>query len=121
MADDNHVDVKSTTITLNIKAISSVITGLVAIMGSVWAIDNHYASAADVERMQRGFEGQIRSLRQERAEDELLKLSVKKQLQNGKLDPVDQALYERYQQRVAATQKEEKEAVAQDAAAKAKK
>ena len=104
---------KSPSFTVSLKTITSVITGAVAVMGSVWAIDNHYASAVDVERMQRGFEGQIRSLRQERAEDELLKLSVKKQLQNGKLDPVDQALYDRYQQRVLSTQKEEKEAQAQ--------
>lgn len=93
--------------TISVKTAGSVISGIVAILGSVWAIDNHYASAADVERLQRGMEQQVRQLRIERAEDEVLKLSVKKQVQNGKLDAIDSALLERYTRRIAEAQKEE--------------
>lgn len=119
MADDkDNPEIKSPTISISLKTVGSVISGLVAILGSIWALDSHYASAADVERLQRGMESQVRQLRQERAEDELLKLSVKKQVQNGKLDPVDAALYERYSRRISDTQKEEKEAVALEKAKK---
>lgn len=114
----DDTELKSPSISISLKTVGSIISGLVAILGSIWALDSHYASAADVEKMQRGFESQVRQLRQERAEDELLKLSVKKQIQNGKLDPVDSALYERYARRINDTQKEEKEAVALEKAKK---
>jgi hypothetical protein len=117
MSDDN-TELKSPTISISLKTVGSVISGIVAILGSIWALDSHYASAADVDRLQRGFESQVRQLRQERAEDELLKLSVKKQIQGGKLDPVDTALHERYTRRINDTQKEEKEAVALEKANK---
>jgi hypothetical protein len=116
--ETNDEEIKSPTISISLKTVGSVISGLVAILGSIWALDSHYASAADVERLQRSVESHVRQLRQERAEDELLKLSVKKQVQNGKLDPVDAALYDRYSRRINDTQKEEKEAVALEKAKK---
>lgn len=91
---------------ISIKTISSIVGAIVAILGSIWALDNHYASAADVEKMDRSFSTQINQLRQEKVEDELFALDVKKQSQNGRLSPVDQAMYERYKRRLQETMKD---------------
>lgn len=81
-----------------------------AILGAFWAIDNHYASAADVQVMQRSMETQIRSLKIERTEDEVFKLEMKKQAQKGKLSPEDEALYQRYLRKLNETNKEQRAA-----------
>lgn len=91
---------------LSFKAVSSIFTGIGAVLGAVWAIDTHYASAADLEKVQKSVEAQVIQLRQERVEDELFKLDAKKQTQKGKLDPVEAALYERYSRRIQQTQQE---------------
>ena len=81
-----------------------------AILGGFWAIDNHYASAADVQVMQRSMETQIRSLKIERTEDEVFKLEMKKQTQKGRLSPEDEALYQRYLRKLNDTNKEQRAA-----------
>lgn len=117
MADEE----KASTISINVKTITSVITGVVAVLGAVWAVDNHYASAADIEQVQRNvtvqvqtvqrsLETQVRSLRQERADDEIFKLQMKKESQNGKLSPEDAAMLERFLRRSAETSKEQRAA-----------
>jgi len=96
--------------TVSLKTAGSTIATIVAILGAFWALDNHYASAADVAVLQRSLETQVRSLRQERVEDELFKLDLKKQAQKGKLSPEDEALYQRYLRKVTQTVLEQKTA-----------
>lgn len=95
---------------LKLKTASSTIGAVVAILGAFWAIDNHYASASDVGQLQRSLESQVRSMRIERVEDELFKLDMKKQSQNGKLSPEDAALYQRYSRKLDQTETEQKAA-----------
>lgn len=95
---------------LTIKTLSSTMVAIVALLGGFWAIDNHYASAADIVVLQRSLETQVRSLRIERTEDELFKLDMKKQAQNGKLSPEDEALYQRYLRKLNDTNKEQRAA-----------
>jgi len=90
--------------------LGSTAAGAMAILGAFWAIDNHYASAADVQVMQRSMETQIRSLKIERTEDEVFKLEMKKQTQKGKLSPEDTALYQRYLRKLSDTNKEQRAA-----------
>lgn len=92
----------------NFANISSTVVSVVALLGGFWAIDNHYASAADVQVMQRSMETQIRSLKIERTEDELFKLDMKKQAQRGKLTPEDEALYQRYLRKLTDANKEQR-------------
>ena len=105
----------SKTFTISIKTISTTLGGIVAILGSIWAIDSHYASAADVQLMQRSVEAQVRTMKLERDEDELLKLDMKKQAQGGTLDPGEEALRQRYVRRLEKSQAEEKKAAAAEA------
>lgn len=93
---------------LNIKNLSSTVGAVIAILGGVWAIDSHYASAADIGLLQRSMETQVRSLRIERTEDELFKLDMKKQAQNGKLSPEDEAMYQRYLRKLTDANKEQR-------------
>ncbi len=95
---------------LSFKNLSSTVAAVMAILGGFWAIDNHYASAADVQVMQRSMETQIRSLKIERTEDEVFKLDMKKQAQKGKLSPEDEALYQRYLRKLNETNKEQRAA-----------
>lgn len=88
----------------------STFAGVIAILGGFWAIDSHYASAADLQGMQRSMETQIRSLKIERTEDEVFKLEMKKQAQKGKLSPEDEALYQRYLRKLNETNKEQRAA-----------
>lgn len=87
---------------LGVKQLSSTIVAVVAIMGAFWAIDSHYAAAADVHKLQQSIESQVRLIRQERIEDEIFKLDVKKE-QRGKLTPEEAALYQRYTRRLQQT------------------
>jgi len=85
---------------VSVKTISSSLAGVVAILGSLWAIDTHYASAEDVKQVQQQVNTQIQQIRTEKIEDELFLLDIKKQQQKGKLDPIDAAMYERYSRRL---------------------
>lgn len=93
-----------------LKVTSSGIVPIVAILGAFWALDNHYASAQEVSQMQRSMETQVRSLKIERAEDEVFKLDMKKQAQKGKLSPEDQAIHERYLRKLTDAQMEQRAA-----------
>jgi hypothetical protein len=95
---------------LSFKNLSSTFAGVITILGGFWAIDSHYASAADVQVMQRSMETQIRSLKIERTEDEVFKLEMKKQAQKGKLSPEDEALYQRYLRKLNDTNREQRAA-----------
>ena len=95
---------------LTIKTLSSTMVAIVALLGGFWAIDSHYAAAADIVILQRSLETQVRSLRIERTEDELFKLDMKKQAQKGKLSPEDEALYQRYLRKLNDTNKEQRAA-----------
>lgn len=97
------------------------VPGVLTILGGIWAINNHYASAADIEKVQkkmedhvvgvqRSLETQVRSLRQERADDEIFKLEMKKASQKGRLSPEDSAMLERFLRRSAETNKEQRAA-----------
>ena len=93
---------------LNIKNLSSTVGAVIAILGGFWALDNHYASAADIVVLQRSMETQIRSLKIERFEDELFKLDMKKQAQKGKLSPEDEAAYQRHLRKLDVANKEQR-------------
>jgi hypothetical protein len=98
------------TSSLYLKTASSLVTGVVAILGALWALDNHYASAADLRGLEQSIEKQVRILQQERVEDEMFKLDMKKQSQKGKLSPEDAALYERYSRKITIITNEQKAA-----------
>ena len=118
MADTPEAPVKHERSTAFKLAVAAV-PGIMTILGGVWAIDNHYASAADIQQVQqkmetqvvgvqRSLETQVRSLRQERADDEIFKLEMKKAAQKGKLSPEDSAMLERFLRRSAETNKEQR-------------
>lgn len=90
--------------------VATFAANVLGILGLFWAVDTHYASAADVQVMQRSMETQIRSLKLERTEDEVFKLDMKKQAQKGKLSPEDEALYQRYLRKLNETNKEQRAA-----------
>ena len=90
--------------------VATFAANILAVLGLFWAVDTHYASAADVQVMQRSLETQVRSLRVERTEDELFKLDMKKQAQRGRLSPEDEALYQRYLRKLNDTNKEQRAA-----------
>lgn len=98
MSDINTNDEMPTMI--SVKTLSQTVAGVVAILGSIWAIDTHYASAEDVNKVQQEVNVQIQQLRTEKIEDELFLLDMKKQQQGGKLNPLDAAMYERYTRRL---------------------
>lgn len=93
------------TVSISLKTITTIVTGAITILGGIWALDSHYASAADVSHLQRSMESQITQIRADRIEDELFKLDAKKQAQGGKLDPIDSAIYERYLRKLQETQR----------------
>ena len=108
-------------IPVSLKLSGQVGAAVLTILGALWAIDNHYASAADIAQVQRNMEihvntvqhsleTQVRSLRQERADDEIFKLQMKKEAQNGKLSPEDSAMLERFLRRSTETNKEQRAA-----------
>ena len=90
--------------------VATFAANILGILGLFWAVDSHYASAADVQVMQRSMETQIRSLKIERTEDEVFKLEMKKQAQKGKLSPEDEALYQRYLRKLNDTNREQRAA-----------
>lgn len=94
----------------SLKVTSSVVTATVAILAGMWGIDNHYASAKDVDDLKLTVESQIRAMRQERTEDEISRLVAKKESQRGKLSPEDTAQYDRLMRRIAMTNLEQKAA-----------
>ena len=112
---------ESNTVVKTLKILSSIIVPTAAVLGALWAIDSHYASAADVLVMQRSIETQMRSLKVDRTEDELFKLDMKKQAQKGKLSPEDEALYQRYVRRLSDTSNEQRAADVAAAAEQKKK
>ena len=78
----------------------ATISAVAMLLGSVWAIDSHYASAADVEKIQRNVDSKITQFQQQQLENQLFLLDMKKQQQNGHLDPVDAAMAERYRRQL---------------------
>lgn len=105
----------------SLKVASSVVTATVAILAAVWAVDQHYATAADLSELKqlnsRGIvelkysvDTQIRAMRQERTEDEISRLTAKKEVQQGKLSPEDTAQYNRLLRRIRSNDEEQREA-----------
>ena len=103
---EDKIEHAEESVKISLKTITTIVTGAITILGGIWALDSHYASAADVTQLQRSMESQITQIRADRIEDELFKLDAKKQAQNGKLDPIDSAIYERYLRRLQAIQQE---------------
>lgn len=96
------------TIPASLKISSQLIAAVGIILGGFWGIDNHYASAKDVEDLKQSLETQVRILRQERTEDEISRLVAKKETQNGKLSPEETAQYARLIHRSRVTDQEQK-------------
>lgn len=93
--------------TVKLSTLASTIGGIVAILGSIWALDTHYASAQDVVDLKQNiaetkqdFSKQILQMRREKYEDELFALDIKKARQKGKLSPDETAIYERNSRRI---------------------
>jgi hypothetical protein len=101
-----------------LKILAGTVGPIGVILGGFWAIDSHYASAQDLQVMQRSVETQVRTLRIERTEDELFKLDMKRSVQKGKLSPEDEALYQRYTRKLSETNKEQRSADAADVKSK---
>jgi len=76
---------------------SALVSAVIAILGAFWAFDSHYATAADVENIQKSFTQQLIQLRSDDLDNKIFSLQRKKAKQNGKLDPDDEAVLERYQ------------------------
>jgi len=113
----------SSTTDLSIKSVSVAIGVILTIGGAFWAMDTHYAkaedvvklqvkTAADVEKLQINVEVQFAQARVDRLEDELFKLDAKKQAQEGRLDPIDTAMYERYVRRLQQVQQQSRSVIA---------
>lgn len=79
---------------------SATVSAVLLLLGGIWAVDDHYASAADVEKLQRNVETRITQYQQQQLENQLFILDLKKQQQNGKLDPLDSAMSERYRRQL---------------------
>ena len=92
-----------------IRTIAASFGAVVAILGSIWALDTHYASAADVAQLKQDLGAQIQQMRREKVEDILFDLDQKKAAQHGKLSPADQANYERQRRRLKEIQDQEKQ------------
>jgi hypothetical protein len=95
--------------TIKISTVATTVSGIVAILGSIWALDTHYASAQDIvdikqniSETKQDFSKQILQMRREKYEDELFALDIKKARQKGKLSPDDAAVYERDNRRLQA-------------------
>lgn len=78
------------------KTASATIGSIGAILGTLWALDSHYASAADLENIQKAFAQQIQQIRASDIDDKIFMLEIKKNTQQGQLDPVDAAMLDRY-------------------------
>ena len=83
-----------------LKTGAATISAVAMLLGSVWAIDSHYASAADVEKIQKSVDNKITQFQQQHLENQVFLLDMKKQQQNGQLDPVDAAMAERYRRQL---------------------
>lgn len=92
--------------TNKIKAIAASFGAVVAILGGIWALDTHYASAADVAAIKQDLGSQIQQMRREKVEDILFELDQKKAAHNGKLSPEDQANYDRQTRRLQEIQQQ---------------
>lgn len=80
----------------SIATASASISGIVAILGALWAIDGHYASAADLQNVQQTFSKQMTQMRADDLDDKIFALELKKNKQYGRLEPIDAAMLERY-------------------------
>jgi len=79
-----------------LKVAGAVASSAAAILSAIWAIDSHYASAADLQAVQQTLAQQIIQLRVNDLDDKIFMLVLKKNQQSGKLDPVDSAMFDRY-------------------------
>lgn len=96
------------------KSIATGITAVTTILGGMWALDSHYASAAEVEHIQRGFSQQIMQMRADDIDDKIFMLQLKKNSQQGRLDPVDAAMLDRHERQLRSIQNQQaKEAKSQ--------
>ena len=98
---------EATVISNKLKGIAASFGAVVAILGSIWAIDTHYASAADVAAIKQDLTSQIQQMRREKVEDVLFDLDQKKAAHNGKLSPEDQANYDRQTRRLQEIQQQQ--------------
>lgn len=83
-----------------VKFAAAAISAVGALLGTVWAIDSHYATAADVSQIQRGVDDKITRFQSQHLENQLFLLDLRKQQAGGKQDPVDAAMTERYKRQL---------------------
>jgi hypothetical protein len=79
-----------------LKAAAAFIGSIATIMGALWAFDSHYASAQDLINLQNSVTQQLTKNRADDLDDKIFALQLKQNKQNGKLDPVDSAMLDRY-------------------------
>jgi len=75
---------------------SALVSAVIAILGAFWALDSHYATAADMQAFQNSVTQQLIQLRSDDLDNKIFALQRKKAKHNGKLDPDDEAVLERY-------------------------
>ncbi|HET8688794.1 MAG TPA: hypothetical protein VFM18_19430 [Methanosarcina sp.] len=79
---------------------SAAITAVGTVLGAFWAIDSHYASAAELAAAKSEFAQQIVQMRADQLDDKVFELQVKQNQQRGKLSPQDAAMLERYKRKL---------------------
>lgn len=87
------------------KALLASASSIIAVVGALFTLDARYAHAADVEkdkvRTERIITETSQNLRKQMLEDKVFELDIKKaQTRDQKLNPVDQALRDRYQRQL---------------------
>ena len=83
-----------------LKVIAASLAAAGTIIGAILTVDARYAHAADIQKESLSQQKQITKIEADRLEDKVFELDIKKQTQNGKLNALDQALYNRYQMRL---------------------
>ncbi len=93
-----------------IASASAAISTIIAILGALWALDSHYASAADLESTKATFTKELIQLRADQLDDKIFELQLKQNKQKGTLSPEDGAMLERYKRKLDEVHTEMKEA-----------
>jgi hypothetical protein len=83
-----------------IKIASTAIMAVGALLATIWGIDSHYATAADVSKIERNLDDKLTRFQSQHLENQIFLLDLKKQQAQGKQDPIDAAMAERYKRQL---------------------
>jgi hypothetical protein len=83
-----------------VKIATTAIMAVGALLATVWGIDSHYATAADVSKIERSLDDKLTRFQSQHLENQLFILDMKRQQAQGKQDPIDAAMAERYKRQL---------------------